>query len=397
MEQAQFEEAMGAIKILRSNIETYGVESSEFKGRADVIEAALAKFDEEKQKDLIAVKNAEKNAKELEDRVKTMELEVAKGGAGKNINYKEQAPYKALNNYAKYGEKGLNPEEIKVMRMDDNTTGGALTTTEMDPKIIEKMTEVSAVRSVAIVKTVSKKTLEMATEKTIPEAYYEGEAEQGQLDQMSYGTELETAYRITITVPFSLDLLNDSNFDLESEINKKVSKGMGKKEGKLFVLGNSVKQPEGFLVNAAVVAGAKETIGSGVIVANDMTLLTGELPVGYDPLYTFNRKTLSTLRTFATTTGMYVWQAGLAAAAPNTINGENYIVLPDMPDIAVGNLPVVYADFSEGYQIIDRTGMTIIRDEVTGKRKAVIEITFHRYNTGKVILPEAFIALKVKA
>lgn len=398
MEQKQFEDAMGAIKELRTSVETYGVESSEFKGRADVIEAALAKFDEEKQKDEIAARNAEKNAKELEDRVKTMELEVAKGGSGE-INYKEKSEYKALNNYVRYGEKGVSPEEFKTMRMDDNTTGGYLTTTELDNVVIKKITEISAVRSVARTRTVSKKTLEMPTRKGIPVATYEGEAVSSSKTQSSYGSEQETAHRLTTTVPFTLDLLNDSNFDLESEINSDVGEAFAFKEGNKFVLGNAVKQPEGFLVNAAIVAGAKETAGSLAIVADDLTLLTGDLKVGYNPMYAFTRKSLAIFRTFATTTGQYVWQAGLAADKPNTINGENYILLPDMPEISdgAGALAVMYGDFTRGYQIIDRTGMSIIRDEITGKKEAIIEITFHRYNTGKVILPEAFIALKIKA
>lgn len=398
MEQKQFEDAMGAIKELRSSVETYGAESSEFKGRADVIEAALAKFDEDKQKDEIAARNAEKNAKELEDRVKTMELEVAKSGSGE-VHYKEKPAYKALNNYVKHGEKGVSPEEFKTMRMDDNTTGGYLSTVELDNVIIKKITEISAIRSVAKVRTVSKKTLEMPTRTGIPVATYEGEAASSSESQSGYGSEQETASRLTVTVPFTLDLLNDSSFDLESEINSDVGESFAFKEGNKFVLGNGVKQPEGFLVNAAVVAGAKETAGSLVIVADDLTLLTGDLKVGYNPMYGFTRQSLAIFRTFATTTGQYVWQAGLAADKPNTINGENYIILPDMPEISAGAgaLPVIYGDFARGYQIIDRTGMSIIRDEITGKKQAIIEITFHRYNTGKVILAECFKALKIKA
>jgi len=71
-------------------------------------------------------------------------------------------------------------------------------------------------------------------------------------------------------------------------------------------------------------------------------------------------------------------------------------VMNDMPDIAANSLSVALADFMRGYTIIDRTGLLVIRDELTRKKNNIIEMTFHRYNHGQVVLPEAFKLLKTK-
>ena len=72
--------------------------------------------------------------------------------------------------------------------------------------------------------------------------------------------------------------------------------------------------------------------------------------------------------------------------------------MQDMPTRdASGNLPVIYGDFMRGYTIVDRTGMAVIRDDITRKKERIIELCFHKYNTGQVVLAEAFKALKIKA
>lgn len=398
MEKNLYDDAMKAIGELKSSVKQQGVETSEFKEKHEKIETALNKFEEQNQKDAIALRNAEKSAKELNERVQTMELEVAKGGSGE-VHYKDKPAYKALNKFVKYGLVKITPEEKNTMRMDDNTAGGYLATTEMDTSVLKNITEISPVRSVSKVRTVTKKTLEMPTRPTIPVARYEGEAATGPVSQASYGSESETAFRQTLTVGYTLDLLMDSSFDIDKEVNSDVSTAFAFGEGNNFVLGDAVKKPEGFLSNATIIAGAVESTVSAGVAAVDLITLTGRLKVGYNPMYGFTRRTLAEFRKFASTTGEFIWQAGLAADKPNTINGENYILLPDMPEISdgAGSLAVIYADFARGYQIIDRTGMSLIRDEVTGKKEGIIEVTFHRWNTGKVILKEAFIALKIKA
>jgi HK97 family phage major capsid protein len=69
--------------------------------------------------------------------------------------------------------------------------------------------------------------------------------------------------------------------------------------------------------------------------------------------------------------------------------------MEDMPDIATDARPIMFADFRRGYEIFDRMQTAVIRDEVTRKREAIIEWTWFRWNTGQVVIPEAFKSLLI--
>jgi len=352
----------------------------------------IAKQQEEEKKRL----EFEENVKGMEQQIRDLELEIARGASGSEKGYKDTPEYKSLQKWVQQGEKGMDIEEIKTLRTDNDTSGGYWTMTEMDTMIIKSITEISPVRQVARVKSVSKKTLEIPKRTGIPTATYEGEAAAGGSDESTYGSEQLTTYRLTVTVPYTLDLLGDSEFDLEAEIKQDVAEAFAYTEGNKFVLGTGAKQPEGLLINAAVVANARTSSTSGTIDPDDLILLTGDLKVGYNPMYAFNRGTLAFFRSLKGTDNHYLWQAGLGPNVPNTLNGEPYMVFQDMPAIAAGSLSVIYGDFLRGYTITDRTGLVIVRDEYTQKKNAIVEMTFHRWNHGQVVLSEAFKVLKTK-
>ena len=396
-EEEKEKEAMDIVTKIHEKIEKYGKDSAEVKEFIAKTKKTLEAQEDKNQK-LVAQIAEEKNLREeLGEKYDAMQVEMIRKTSGGKVDYKETEEYKALNLMAKGGLGALDSEQKALLRSDSDVDGGYLTNSEFDTEIIRKITEISAVRQQARVRTVGRKTLEMPKRDSIPTAAYEGEAVAADDSTSSYGTETVTTFRLTTSVPFTMDMLLASGFDIESEISQDVSESFAQTEGLNFVSGDGAKKPEGFLVHPDVISGARETSVSGGITAKDLILLTGDLKVGYNPMYAFNRRTLATLRTQVGGDGQFIWQSGLAAGAPNTLNGLPYLVMEDMPDIVSGNLAVMFADFRRGYTIIDRTGMTVIRDNLTRAKENIIELTFHRYNTGQVVLSEAFKALKIKA
>lgn len=408
-----FEEATKALAEYRETVEKSGADSAEAKQKAENVEKTLADQEEKNAKVVGELAESQKAVAEMEERMKDLEAEVVNlsSKAGEK-DYKEMPEYKALETWAKRGDKGLSDEETKLLRTDNNVQGGYLTMPEMDTMMIKEITEISPVRQVSRVKTVGSKTLEIPTRTGIPTANFEGEAEQDELDNSTYGNETLTAYRQGVTIPFTMDMLMDSRFNLEAEIRQDVSEAFAQGEGRAFVLGTGAKQPEGFLSTAANITntgGNVEDVGqvrpsgaAATFTGDNLIQLTGDLKVGYNPMYAFNRRTLAFIRTLKDTAGQYVFQLGapgltvtsLAGAAPNTIAGEPYVLFEDMPDIAANAFPVIYGDFMRGYCIVDRAGMSMVRDELTRKRNAIVEITFHRWLHGQVVLREAFKVLR---
>lgn len=391
------QEALQAVKALRETVEKFGTESSQFKSMVDATNTALEKQEKASQEFTTKLAEERKAADELKERIDGLELELSRKGAT-GESYKDKPEYKNLQMYVKMGKDALNNEQKATLRTDNATQGGYLTMPEMDNVILKKITEISPVRAVARVRTVGSKTLAIPTRTGIPEAFYEGEGGSAQESTSTYGQETLTTYRLTHKTPFTMDMLLDSEFDLESEIMGDAAEAFAFKEGNRFVLGSGAKQPEGFLANAAVAANFRETAASGVISGDDIILLSGDLKVGYNPMYAFNRATLAYLRTLkGSTNDHYLWQVGIGPTQPNTLAGAPYMVMQDMPSIAANALSVVYADFARGYTIIDRTGLQVIRDDLTRASENIIQLIFHRYNHGQVTLAEAFKVLKIKA
>jgi len=271
-----------------------------------------------------------------------------------------------------------------------------LTTTELDNEIVKKITEISAIRSVARVRTISSKAMEIPVRDRILQATYEGETESNEDDTSGYSNETLNTFRQSVNVPITIDMLQDGEFDMEAEIMGDAGEAFAQGEGLNFVLGNGVKKPHGFAADTRVTSAARDSETSSVLSADDVILLTGDLKTGYNPMYAFNRRTLAFLRTLKSTTGDFLWQPGMNGPVANTLNGFQYLVAEDMPDIADNAFPVAFADFRRGYTIVDRTGMSVVRDEVTRKKNAIVEFTINRWNYGQVTLPEAIKLLRIK-
>jgi HK97 family phage major capsid protein len=366
--------------------------------KIDKIEAVLATQEEKNQQLLTDTKTAEKSADELKERMDVLETELARsGGAGEGKDYHQSDEYKALEQFVKRDVYSLDAEQKAALRTDSDVQGGFLVPTEMDNAITKKITEISDIRRIARVRTIGAKSLEVPVRDTIPTAQYEGEAELGTDDTSTYQNETLTAFRQTVTIPITMDMLMDSAFDMEAEIMGDGGESFALGEGQGFVAGTGFKQPEGFTVDSRVVADARISGSSGTVNFDDVMLLTGDLKTGYNPVYVFNRRTLAFLRTLKGGDGHPLWQPGMNGVVMNTINGFPYLIANDMPDIASAAIPIAFGDFARGYTIIDRTGLAVIRDEVTQKRKAIVEFTLQRWNTGQVTLPEAIKLLQVKA
>lgn len=349
-------------------------------------EKSLETFEASSQKALADVKAAEQKNLELKERIDGLEIEVSRRSQSGEKNYKDSVEYKALHGFVLTGGFA-DAEQKALLRTDSDTAGGYLAPTEMDNMITKQITEISDIRSVARVRTIASKSLEMPIRTAIPAAAYEGEAETGGDSASTYGNESLTTFRQTFTVPITMDMLMDSAFSMESEIMGDAAEAFAYGEGYNFVNGSGVKRPKGFLQDARITG--KTSAASGAVGADDVILLSGELKKGYAPVYVFNRRTLAKLRTLKSTDGQFLWQPGLNGVVANTINGFPYLIANDMPDIAANSKSIAFGDFMRGYTVVDRTGLSVVRDEYTQKKKAIVEFTLNRWNTGQVVLPEA--------
>ena len=108
-----------------------------------------------------------------------------------------------------------------------------------------------------------------------------------------------------------------------------------------------------------------------------------------------NRRTVAYLATLKNSIGAYLWQEGSTGdGVPSTLCGYPYKRAIDMDDIGADLYPIIFGDFKEGYQIVDRFGLYVIRDEITQANKAMIQFILHKYVGANIRLAEAFIKLR---
>jgi HK97 family phage major capsid protein len=80
-----------------------------------------------------------------------------------------------------------------------------------------------------------------------------------------------------------------------------------------------------------------------------------------------NRRTAATVRKFKDTDGRFAWADPLQPGTLPLLLGFPVRLAEDMPDIGAGAFPVAFGDFGSAYTIVDRVGISVLRDPFTAK------------------------------
>src|SRR5690606_17761719 len=80
-----------------------------------------------------------------------------------------------------------------------------------------------------------------------------------------------------------------------------------------------------------------------------------------------NRKTQAEIRKLKDGDGNYLWRPPASPGERAMLLGFPVVEAEDMPDIAADSLAIAFGDFARGYLIVDRTGISILRDPYSAK------------------------------
>lgn len=399
------------------------IKEIEKKGSADpVTEAKLVKLEaamksgEDLSAKLTALDNATKAAKadadEAKSRAEKLELRLNRPGSGGAdplaLKAKHNLFLKASVKAITRGEYGLSEDERKAMdevaaemkslAILPDTAGGYLAPTEFVREIIKGETELSPVRSLVRVRSTVNKSIQIPKRTGQFAAVWV--AEQGAKSEttgLAYGLEEIHAHEIYALVDISNQMLEDSAFDMEAELRMEASEQFAVAEGTALVSGNTPGKPEGFMVNTSVA-----TVNSGsatLITADGLLDLKHTVKTAYtaNANYVMNRTSLGAVRKLKDGNGQYLWMPGLASGKPNSIDGDPYVELPDMPNQGAGLKPVAYGDFRRAYTLVDRIAMEFLRDPYTQATGGNVRFIFRRRIGGQVTLAEAIKTLTCAA
>lgn len=392
---SDIQQTMEALRALREEVKS-------ITPHQDVIERCQKFLDAQEdlnQKLVREKKQLENEVKEIKDYVAGLEANLKRTNITSDEKEKFSEELKAFEAYSRKSFNFLKESEYKYLRTDSDTEGGYLLPEPIENQIIKKITEISNLRAVAKIRTMSTKTLSIPSRTDIVSVGMVGEGDSDIISNSLYGKERLTARKGEVTTQVSVEELDDSSYDLINLMSNDVGEAFAKLEGAQFVNGTGAgNNCEGFMTNTNIpfiVSGSASGFAISTT-SNPLIAITGKIKRGYNPVYALNRTTLSTIMQIADTTNRPIWQAGnISAGIPNQLNGFEYIVLPDMPDIAPNAFPIIFGDFSAGYTIGDRKGLTMLRDDVSQKRNGKVEFTWYKRFAGLVQLPEAFCKIKI--
>lgn len=303
-----------------------------------------------------------------------------------NLSADQQKTLKAIN------------DEYKALAVTPDTAGGYLAPVEFVREIIKGETEISPVRSLARVRQTAMKSVHIP--KRTGQFAAQWVAEQGARNEttgLTYGLEEIPTHEIYALIDISNQMLEDSAFNMEQEISSEAIEQFALAEGTAFVTGNGVGKPQGFMSSASVL-----TANSGAataITADGLLTLKHAIKTAYtrNANFVLNRTSLGSVRKLKDNNGQYLWMPGIANSKPNTIDGDPYMELPDMPNEGAGLKPVAYGDFRRAYTWADRISMEMMRDPYTQATSGNVRFIVRKRVGGQVVLAEAIRTLTCAA
>lgn len=293
---------------------------------------------------------------------------------------KDKQYKRAFNSYLRQGLGGMNPElrgvlqphygmiSARALGTGSAGAGGAMVPEDFYRRLIEAMQAFGGMRMARTTKISTASGASMPIP-LVDDTYNEGAilSEGSNLDtdgaDPTFGSKELGAYMYTSKmVRVSLQLLQDSAFNLESWLATALGRRLGRITNKHFTTGLGTTQPEGILTAAA----AGVTDASISLDYADLISLEHSIDPAYrgnGAQWMFHDTTLALLKSIkATEDGRPIWLPGLAVNAPDTILGYQYVVNQAMPQAAAGEKAILFGDFSY-YFIRDVQDIRILRLE----------------------------------
>lgn len=305
-------------------------------------------------------------------------------GEGKGLT-PEQLEYKSgVQRFIRKGDdSGLRELERKAFQRGSDVDGGYLIHSEMESEIDRVAATVSNMRSIADVRTIGKTSQELRVKTSGTAARWVGEGEAGGETTNPKYAKIEIFAEEMEVEPWAYNsALEDADFDIESDIVDEAGIGFGEAEGDAFINGNGVKKPRGVLdytkvANASYAWGKLGYIASGASgdfaasnpgdkIIDLIHALRSSYRVG--AVLLMADTTLGKLRQIKDGTGhFYLFNPDPTGQFGGMVLGVPVVIDDNMPVMGSNSYSIAYGNFRRAYRIVDRRGISLIRDNLTSK------------------------------
>ncbi len=329
----------------------------------------------------------------VDARLDEIETKLARPAIGGRADDEITPERKAFTGYLRGGREILAVDEVKSLRVADDSAGGYLAPDEFVAEVVKGIVERSPVRQAVRVGSTSAGSVILPKRTGRPTGHWVGETEDRQETGSTYGQLEIPVHEMACYVDVSQRLLEDSAVNVEGEVAFDLAEEFGRLEALAFMQGDGVKKPVGVMESAGVAytfSGNASTLGTAP--ADLLIDAFYALPAYYRAraVWMMNSKTLAAVRKLKDgSTGAFLWQPGLVASTPQTILGIPVVEDPTMDDIGAAAEPIIIGDFASAYRVYDRVGLSVMRDPFTVATKGLVRFHARRRVGGGLVLAEA--------
>lgn len=317
--------------------------------------------------------------------IKNAQLALAE--AKRNEGGMTQEQKNAKEAFVKFMRKqSLTDVEQKALSTLTNPDGGFLTTPDTSGRIIARLHDMSPMRQYANVRTTTKSRVTGIINNGRNAYSWGAQAAAVTNSTTKQFGEYQIDVKKLIAYPKATEeMLEDADYDIEALIIDDATMGFAEGEAYGFLLGDGILQPRGLMTVATAYTG--DNVRAWGTVQKFKTGVNGAFaatPNGGDifiesamslrsqyrarAIMGMNRFTLAAAMKLKDSEGNYIWQPtwNLTDSPFGMICGVK--VAPDfdhLADIATGSLSVIVGDLNQAYQIVDKRGISVVRDNIT--------------------------------
>ncbi|MCJ8323070.1 MAG: phage major capsid protein [Hyphomicrobiales bacterium] len=288
----------------------------------------------------------------------------------------------AFNAYMRTGMSQIESIEGKAYSLATGNDGGYFVPDQVESQILANLKLASPIREIAGIQQVTSSVYKKPFAISDFASGWVGDAD---ARPQTNGADLEELVYPTMELyampAASASLLEDSAVNLEQWMAAEIEAAFVDQETEAFVNGDGVNKPTGFLnvptIDEAIWAwgslGYVSTGADGDFAASDASDCLLDLIYSLKARYrtnshwVMNRKTQAQIRKLKDADGNYMWRPAENVGGKASILNYNIAEAEQMPDIAIGNTPIAFGDFGRGYLIVDRRGISILRDPYSAK------------------------------
>jgi HK97 family phage major capsid protein len=304
---------------------------------------------------------------------------------------------KAFETFIRKGKEALSADELKSLRVSDDTAGGFIAPDAFQTELDRNVVLFSPVRSIARVLPTGAPAVLWPKRTGGMTGAWVGETQPRPETTVTFGQNRYGVCEIAAHVDVSNAMIEDTAFDIGQLLAFEFAEEFGYLEGAAFVNGASQLSPSGFMQDS----GLAYTPGTdaNLIKADGLIDIYHALKPAYrtNAVWGMNSTTLGAIRKLKdAASGQYlVATAGINNAPIDTLLGKPIVEMPDMPDIGAGAFPVIFGDFQQGYRIFDRISLSILRDPYSQATNGMTRFHGRRRVAGGVGKAEAIRKLKI--